>query len=67
VWVRPLVSVEFSPHFDRQQENSSKPPPAPAPKAELPKSGGGSAASLFALGAGMLLVGGSLMVRRIIK
>src|SRR3954467_7600036 len=37
------------------------PAPAPAPaKAELPKTGGGSAASLFALGAGALLVGGGL-------
>ena len=44
------------------------PPPAPAPpKAELPKTGGGSAASLFALGAGALLVGGGLLARRIIK
>ena len=45
-------------------------PPAPAPapaKAELPKTGGSSAASLFALGAGALLVGGGLLVRRIIK
>jgi LPXTG-motif cell wall-anchored protein len=42
--------------------------PAPAPpKAELPKTGGGSAASLFALGAGALLVGAGLLVRRIIK
>src|SRR3954469_11097823 len=44
------------------------PPPAPAPpKAELPKTGGGSAASLLALGAGALLVGGGLLARRIIK
>ena len=43
-------------------------PPAPAPpKAELPKTGGGSAASLFALGAGVLLVGAGLMARRIAK
>src|SRR3954471_6103278 len=45
-------------------------PPAPAPapaKAELPKTGGSSAASLFALGAGALLVGGGLLARRIIK
>ena len=45
-------------------------PPAPAPapaKAELPKTGGSSAASLFALGAGTLLVGGGLLARRIIK
>ena len=58
------------------------PPPAPAPKAapapahkaqaapapkELPKTGGASAASLFALGAGALLVGGGLLARRFIK
>jgi LPXTG-motif cell wall-anchored protein len=47
------------------------PPPAPAPpapaKAELPKTGGSSAASLFALGAGALLVGGGLLARRFIK
>ena len=44
------------------------PPPAPAPpKAELPKSGGSSATSLLALGAGALLVGGGLLARRIIK
>jgi LPXTG-motif cell wall-anchored protein len=47
------------------------PPPAPAPppppKAELPKTGGASATSLFALGAGALLVGGGLLARRIIK
>jgi LPXTG-motif cell wall-anchored protein len=39
------------------------PPPAPAPK-ELPKTGGSGAASLFALGAGALLVTGGLLVRR---
>jgi LPXTG-motif cell wall-anchored protein len=50
------------------------PPPAPAPapapaspSAELPKSGGPSTASLFALGAGALLVGGGLIARRIVK
>jgi LPXTG-motif cell wall-anchored protein len=42
------------------------PPPPPAPK-ELPKTGGSGAASLFALGAGALLVGGGLLARRIIK
>jgi LPXTG-motif cell wall-anchored protein len=42
------------------------PAPAPAPK-ELPKSGGSSAASLFALGAGALLVGGGLLARRIVR
>jgi LPXTG-motif cell wall-anchored protein len=46
---------------------SAPPAPAPAPKAELPKTGGSSAASLFALGAGALLVGGGLLARRIVK
>src|ERR671939_539127 len=41
--------------------------PAPAPKAELPKTGGAGGASLFALGAGALLVAGGLVARRIIK
>ena len=47
------------------------PAPAPAPKAEekkeLPKSGGSGAASLFALGAGALLVGGGLLARRFVR
>ena len=43
------------------------PAPAPAAKAELPKTGGTSAASLFALGAGALLVGGGLVARRFLK
>ena len=46
------------------------PAPAPAPpppKAELPKSGGPSGASLLALGAGTLLVAGGLVARRIVK
>ena len=47
--------------------------PAPAhpsqseAKAELPKTGGNSVASLFTLGAGVLLVGGGLLARRISK
>ena len=45
--------------------------PAKAPKAEkkkaLPKTGGTSAASLFALGAGALLVGGGLLARRFLR
>ena len=41
--------------------------PAPAPKAELPKTGGSGTASLFALGAGALLVGGGLLARRFMK
>lgn len=36
-------------------------------KAELPKTGGSTVASLFALGAGVLLVGGGLLARRISK
>lgn len=43
------------------------PTPPPQPKAELPKSGGSSVGSLFALGAGALLVGGGLLVRRIVR
>jgi LPXTG-motif cell wall-anchored protein len=42
------------------------PAPAPAPK-ELPKSGGSSATSLFALGAGALLVAGGLLARRLFR
>jgi LPXTG-motif cell wall-anchored protein len=41
--------------------------PAPAPKKALPPTGGSSAASLFALGAGALLVGGGLVARRFIR
>ena len=44
------------------------PAPAPAPEAKmLPKSGGSGVASLFALGAGALLVGGGLVARRFIR
>jgi LPXTG-motif cell wall-anchored protein len=48
------------------------PPPAPAPAPppppkELPKTGGSGAASLFALGAGALLVAGGLVARRIVR
>src|ERR671916_1756934 len=42
------------------------PAPPPPPK-ELPKTGGSGAASLFALGAGALLVAGGLVARRIIR
>jgi LPXTG-motif cell wall-anchored protein len=42
------------------------PASASAPK-ELPKSGGSSAASLFSLGAGALLVAGGLMARRFVS
>ena len=46
------------------------PAPAPAPKEEkkaLPPTGGSSAASLFSLGAGALLVGGGLLARRFVR
>ena len=42
------------------------PAPAPAPK-QLPPTGGSSTASLVALGAGALLVGGGLLARRFIR
>ena len=50
----------------------SEPPKAPAPAPppppkELPKTGGSGAASLFALGAGALLVGGGLLARRFLR
>src|SRR5918998_1661309 len=41
--------------------------PPPAPAKELPKTGGSGAASLFALGAGALLVAGGLVARRIVR
>ena len=42
------------------------PAPPPPPK-ELPKTGGSGAASLFALGAGALLVAGGLVARRFVR
>jgi LPXTG-motif cell wall-anchored protein len=36
-------------------------------KKELPKTGGDGSASLLALGAGALLVGGGLLARRIVR
>src|SRR5215212_4277367 len=42
------------------------PAPAPAPKM-LPATGGSGVASLFALGAGALLVGGGLVARRFLR
>src|SRR5215204_3035621 len=42
--------------------------PAPAPKMKaLPPTGGSSVASLFAFGAGALLVGGGLLARRFLR
>src|SRR5215213_4523858 len=48
------------------QKAAPAPAPAPAPK-PLPPSGGSSVASLLALGAGGLLVGGGLLVRRLVR
>ena len=45
-----------------------KPAPAPPPKMKaLPPTGGSSVASLLALGAGGLLVGGGLLARRLVR
>ena len=46
---------------------ASAPAQAPAAPKELPKSGGSSAASLFSLGTGALLVAGGLLARRLIR
>ena len=43
------------------------PAPAPAPAKALPPTGGAGLASLLGLGAGALLVGGGLLVRRIVR
>ena len=48
------------------------PPPLPPPpkieeKKELPKTGGSDSAPLLGLGAGALLVGGGLLVRRLVR
>jgi LPXTG-motif cell wall-anchored protein len=45
----------------------AKAPPKKEEKKELPKTGGSGTASLFALGAGALLVAGGLVARKIIK
>ena len=46
---------------------AAPPAPAPAPAKALPPTGGAGLASLLGLGAGALLVGGGLLVRRIVK
>jgi LPXTG-motif cell wall-anchored protein len=43
------------------------PPPPPAPAKALPPTGGAGMASLLGLGAGALLVGGGLLVRRFVR
>jgi len=46
---------------------AAAPAPAPAKAKALPPTGGTSAASLFALGAGVLLVGSGLLARRFVR
>ena len=52
-------------------EMKAPPPPPPPPKMEekkeLPKTGGSDSAPLLGLGAGALLVGGGLLVRRLVR
>ena len=50
-----------------KMEVKAPPPPPPPPKMELPKTGGSDSASLLGLGAGALLVGGGLLVRRLVR
>jgi len=50
-----------------EKKEEVKPAPPKEEKKELPKSGGTGSASLLALGAGALLVGGGLLVRRIVR
>ena len=54
-----------------KMEMKAPPPPPPPPKMEekkeLPKTGGSGSASLLGLGAGALLVGGGLLVRRFVR
>ena len=45
----------------------AKAPPKKEEQKELPKTGGDGSASLLALGAGALLVGGGLLARRIVR
>ena len=75
---RPQASPEGSQEMPEGKDNATPPKaasapaqapapaPAPAPK-ELPKTGGSSAASLFALGTGVLLVAGGLLARRLVR
>ena len=46
---------------------AAPPAPAPAPAKALPPTGGAGTASLLGLGAGALLVGSGLLVRRIVR
>lgn len=67
----PTEAAPSSGNPTKSGGSGSTPAPVhPSPseaKAELPKTGGSSVASLFALGAGILLVGGGILARRISK
>ena len=63
---QPTQPREKPPKAAAAPAQTPVPAPVPAPK-ELPKSGGSSAASLFSLGAGALLVAGGLLVRRLVR
>ena len=66
----PAASSKAAPSPAAPSKAASPPAPPKAgaeAKKELPKTGGGSAASLFGLGAGALLVGGGLLVRKIVQ
>ena len=60
---------------DVEAKGGCKPPPPPPPKMEaapappkmLPPTGGAGVASLLGLGAGALLVGGGLLVRKLVR
>ena len=50
-----------------KMEVKTPPPPKMEEKKELPKTGGSDSAPLLGLGAGALLVGGGLLVRRLVR
>src|SRR5829696_2114736 len=65
--------IEFGPGSEQeceqkvQQSSAASSGKAEEKKEELPKSGGTGSASLLALGAGALLVGGGLLARRFVR
>src|SRR5215217_5002919 len=67
------VTVHTEGNTDNKKSRQPKPqrkqhPQAsPANPQEMPKTGGSSAASLFALGTGVLLVAGGLLARRLVR
>src|SRR5919202_1761080 len=71
--IRTSVSKqgEVTPPPPPKMEVKTPPPPPPPPKMEekkeLPKTGGSDSAPLLGLGAGALLVGGGLLVRRLVR